>query len=78
MPTSFTGGPHYMIHHFQDAMAICRWYSYPDLFIIFACNPKWPEIIRFLNTADLKPEDRPDILCRMFKMKLDALIKDLK
>lgn len=78
MPASYTGGPRYMIQNFQDAMAICKWYSYPDLFITFTCNPKWPEITRFLNEKGLKSEDRPDILCRIFKMKLDHLIKNFK
>ncbi|XP_072066303.1 uncharacterized protein [Arachis hypogaea] len=33
---------------------------------------------RLLDPLHLKPVDRPDIVCRMFKMKLDMLIKDLK
>ncbi|KAL8470461.1 hypothetical protein ACS0TY_033083 [Phlomoides rotata] len=49
MSKSFIGGPRYMKQNFQDAMAICKWYSYPDLFITFTCNPKWPEISHFLN-----------------------------
>ena len=40
LPSSFTGGPRYMIHNYQDAMAICRWAGYPDLFLTFTCNPK--------------------------------------
>ncbi|KAL8503158.1 hypothetical protein ACS0TY_022050 [Phlomoides rotata] len=78
MPTSFTGGPRYMKQNFQDVMHICKWYSYPDLFITVTCNPKWPEISRFLHDKHLQSQDRPDILCRMFKMKLDALIHDLR
>ncbi|XP_024976242.1 uncharacterized protein LOC112514142 [Cynara cardunculus var. scolymus] len=42
------------------------------------CNPKWPEIRRFVKDTGLNPEDRSDILCRLFKIKLDALIKELK
>ncbi|KAJ9567832.1 hypothetical protein OSB04_003798 [Centaurea solstitialis] len=56
----------------------CKWYGYPDFFITVTCNPKWPEIKRFLKDTMVNPEDRPDILCRLFKMKLDALIKELK
>ncbi|XP_019168949.1 PREDICTED: uncharacterized protein LOC109164859 [Ipomoea nil] len=78
LPSSFTGGARYMIQNYQDAMAICRWVGYPDLFITFTCNPKWPEVQRFLNDRKLKPEDRPDIVCRVFKMKLDALIADCR
>ncbi|XP_019166702.1 PREDICTED: uncharacterized protein LOC109162455 [Ipomoea nil] len=59
-------------------MAICRWIGYPDLFITFTCNPKWPEVQRFLNDRSLKAEDRPDIICRLFKMKLDSLIADCR
>ncbi|XP_035837979.1 uncharacterized protein LOC110942640 [Helianthus annuus] len=32
----------------------------------------------FIGDSSIKPEDRPDILCRLFKMELDALIKDMK
>ncbi|KAL6579636.1 hypothetical protein OROMI_007660 [Orobanche minor] len=78
IPTSFTGGPRYMIQNHQYAMAICKWYSFPDLFITITCNPKWPEISRYLASVNSNPEDRPDIVCRVFKMKLDVLIKDLK
>ncbi|XP_019149843.1 PREDICTED: uncharacterized protein LOC109146643 [Ipomoea nil] len=78
LPSSFTGGARYMVQNYQDAMAICRWIGYPSLFITFTCNPKWPEIERFLQPRKLKAEDRPDIVCRVFKMKLNALIKDIK
>ncbi|KAL6586364.1 hypothetical protein OROMI_001352 [Orobanche minor] len=78
LPSSFTGGARYMIQNFQDAMAICRWAGYPSFFITFTCNPKWPEITRFVNKRGLRPEDRPDILCRVFKIKLDQLVNDLK
>ena len=48
LPASFTGGARYMIQNYQDAMAICAWAGYPDIFITFTCNPMWPEIIRHL------------------------------
>ncbi|XP_035836020.1 uncharacterized protein LOC110888601 [Helianthus annuus] len=78
LPSSFTGGSRYMMQNYLDAMALCRTYGYPDFFITITCNPKWPEIVRFIGDSSIKPEDRPDILCRLFKMKLDELIKDLK
>lgn len=40
LPSSFTGGPRYMIQHYQDAIAICRQLGPSDLFITFTCNPK--------------------------------------
>ncbi|KAK9074699.1 hypothetical protein SSX86_003017 [Deinandra increscens subsp. villosa] len=78
LPSSFTGGPRFMMQNFLDAMALCKWYGYPDLFITITCNPNWPEIRRCLEDTTIAPNDRPDILCRLFKMKLESLIKDLK
>ncbi|XP_022011537.1 uncharacterized protein LOC110911246 [Helianthus annuus] len=78
LPSSFTGGARYMMQNYLDAMSLCKWYGYPDFFITVTCNPKWPEIKRFLKDSNLSPEDRPDILSRLFKIKLNALIKDLK
>lgn len=40
LPSSVTGSPRYMVQNFQDAMTICGWAGYPDLFITFTCNPK--------------------------------------
>ncbi|KAL4626735.1 hypothetical protein ACB092_05G119100 [Castanea dentata] len=79
LPSSFTGSPRYMIENYQDAMAICRWAGYPDLFITFTCNTKWPEIDLFLSRKPgQKVEDRPDVIARVFKIKLDQLLYDLK
>nr|KAJ0194029.1 hypothetical protein LSAT_V11C800414390 [Lactuca sativa] len=78
LPSSFTGGARYMMQNYLDAMSLCKWFGYPDFFITVTCNPKWPEIKRFLADTTLNPEDRPDILSRLFKIKLNSLIKDLK
>ncbi|XP_028779075.1 uncharacterized protein LOC114735542 [Neltuma alba] len=78
LPSSFTGGARYMIHNYRDAMAICRWAGYPDIFLTFTCNPAWPEITRFCKKYNLSPSDRPDILTRMFNLKLAALMKCIK
>ncbi|XP_061372561.1 uncharacterized protein LOC133315030 [Gastrolobium bilobum] len=78
IPSSFTGGPRYKAENCKDAFAICRWAGYPHLFITITCNPKWPEITRFLKARNLNAEDRLDILCRVFKFKLDQLLHDLK
>ncbi|KAK9060084.1 hypothetical protein SSX86_020788 [Deinandra increscens subsp. villosa] len=78
LPSSFTGGARYMLQNYLDAMSICKWYGYPDFFITMTCNPKWPEMRRYLANTTLLPEDKPNILSRLFKMKLDSLITDLK
>ncbi|XP_021971962.1 uncharacterized protein LOC110867133 [Helianthus annuus] len=78
LPSLFTGGARFMQQNYLDAMALCKSYGYPDFFITITCNPKWPEVKRFLKDSTIKAEDRPDILCRLFKMKFDSIIKDLK
>ncbi|XP_076908504.1 uncharacterized protein LOC143565409 [Bidens hawaiensis] len=78
LSSSFIGGARYMMQNYLDAMTLCKWYGYPDFFITVTCNPKWPEVQRFLKDTSLNADDRPDILCRLFKIKLDSLIKDLK
>ncbi|XP_072087306.1 uncharacterized protein [Arachis hypogaea] len=78
LPASFTGSMRYMFNNCQDAMAICKKYEYPDLYITMTCNSSWQEIGRVNNPRNLKVEDRPNISCRVFKIKLDMIISDLK
>ncbi|CAN6876425.1 unnamed protein product [Brassica oleracea] len=60
-------------------MAICREYGNPDLFITMTANPNWREIKDHLDRyGGDSPNDRPDIECRVFKMKLDQLLEDFK
>nr|VDD24785.1 unnamed protein product [Brassica oleracea] len=77
IPSSFTGGPRYMHQMYLDAMSICKYFGFPDLFITFTCNPKWPELTRYFKKYNLKSEDRPDLCCRLFKIKLDSMMDDL-
>jgi hypothetical protein len=44
LPSSYVGGPRYMNQHFQDVIALARFYQGFDLFITFTCNVQWPEI----------------------------------
>ncbi|XP_076954306.1 uncharacterized protein LOC143628662 [Bidens hawaiensis] len=73
LPSSFTGGPRYMYKHYHDALAICRVYGNPQFFITFTCNVKWQEIVRYMTQfPSLKAQDRPDIVCRVFNLKVEA------
>ena len=76
LASSFTGGARYMNAKFQDAMRICGKFHKPDYFITMTCNPNWPEIQRELQPGQ-KPQDRPDVVARAFKRRLDKLMKDL-
>jgi hypothetical protein len=75
LPSGFVGSKRYMAQNYQDAMAICRSYGAPDLFVTFTCNPKWDEVADALRSeTGQKPADRPDIVSRVFKMKLDFFL----
>ncbi|KAH9536339.1 hypothetical protein CY35_17G102200 [Sphagnum magellanicum] len=76
LPSSFTVGPRHMVQNYQDAMAICRWAGCPDAFVTFTCNPQWLEIKKALLLGQ-RPQDRPDLVTRVFKIKLKELINDI-
>lgn len=78
LPSSFTGGYRYMQQNFQDSLALCKEYGHPNLFITFTCNPKWGEIQSSIQSSgSYDASVRPDIVARVFKMKLDAMIADI-
>ncbi|XP_074318720.1 uncharacterized protein LOC141655544 [Silene latifolia] len=76
VPPSFVEGGPYVRVNYLDTMTIYRWFGYPDLFITFTCNPKWLKITHFVSKRGLNPEDSPDILYRVLKIKLDELMID--
>ena len=76
LPSSFTGSPRQMFELYQDSMSIVRKYGKPDLFITFTCNPKWEEISSAL-LFNQKATDRPDLIVRVFRLKLRELLKDI-
>ena len=76
LPSSFTGSTRYMQQLYQDSMAIVREFGKPDLFVTVTCNPKWPEITNEL-LSNQNASDRPDIIARVFKLKLKAITNDL-
>jgi len=76
LPSSFIGGPRSMQQRYQDAMAIARYFGTVDLFITMTTNPDWVEIQRELLPGQTS-YDRPDLVARVFKMKLQQLLDDL-
>lgn len=73
-PSSFTGGEHYMFQNYEDSMTICSWVGYLNLLITFTCNQKCPKISRAIERHGLKYGNRPELICRVFKIKLDQLV----
>ncbi|GJE95688.1 ATP-dependent DNA helicase [Phanerochaete sordida] len=76
LPSSYIGGARHMHQIYQDSMAIARHYRKVDIFLTMTCNPAWDEILRELQPGQ-RPEDRPDLLSRVFKLKRDALLDDI-
>ncbi len=65
-----------MVQNYQNAKAICKWARCPDAFVTFTCNPQWPKIKRTLLPGH-QPQDRPNLVTRVFKIKLKELINDI-
>ncbi|XP_053101885.1 uncharacterized protein LOC128323190 [Hemicordylus capensis] len=76
LPSSFAGSPRNMLQNYQDALAIVRKYGKPDLFIKMTCNPNWSEIVENLEHGQAAAS-RPDLVARVFHLKLKSLIDDI-
>lgn len=76
LPSSFTGGPRYMKGKYSDAIAIVSRLGNPSFFLTFTCNPKWPEILQ--STQSNSSLNNPLVCARVFNLKLNELLKDLR
>ncbi|XP_021953640.1 uncharacterized protein LOC110850511 [Folsomia candida] len=76
LPSTFQASTRNMTQNYQDAMSMVRKFGKPDLFITMTCNPKWVEITENLKHGQ-KPENRPDLVSRVFNLKLKSLLDDL-
>ncbi|XP_027166384.1 uncharacterized protein LOC113766387 [Coffea eugenioides] len=72
LPASFIGGPRDMRRRYLDAMALVQKYGKPDIFLTMTRNPAWKEIQENLKYHE-KPQDRPDLLARVFRAKFEML-----
>jgi len=77
LPSLFTGGPCYMMQHYQDAITICHVMWPLDFFMTFTFNPSWPKITNELLPGQ-RSDDRPDLIARVFRIKLRQLFDDFK
>ena len=76
MPSSFIGGRRDMTQRYEDGMAIVLNGGKPDIFITKTCNPSWSEITSELLPFQT-PQDRPDLLTRIFRSKFEQLKDDV-
>ena len=72
LPASFIGGPRDMRRRFLDAMTLVQDDGKPDLFLTMTCNPQWSEITDNLKVGQ-NAQDRPDLVSRVFRAKLEDL-----
>ena len=76
LPSSYPGGPRAMQQSYLDAMALVRKYGRPDFFITMTANPNWPEIQQELRPGE-RSSDRPDLVARVFRLKMASLLDDI-
>lgn len=69
LPRTFPGGDRDVQARFLDAMTIVQRYGKPDYFVMMTCNPLWDEITNELLPGQT-PQDRPDVVSRVYRAKL--------
>ncbi|XP_074359741.1 uncharacterized protein LOC141699820 [Apium graveolens] len=79
LPAGYVGSKRYLQQNFQDALAVCRYIGHPDIFLTMTCNSLWDEIQKMMEYVPgcIAP-NCPDIVSRVFRLKLDQLMVDIK
>ena len=73
LPSCFLGSRAWISERVSDALAVCREMGKPSLFVTMTTNPNWPEIAEKLLPGQTAA-DRPVLVCRAFKGRLDRLM----
>ena len=76
LPSSHRGSPRDNVQRYCDAMAVVREHGKPSYFITMTCNAKWKEIVDSLPPG-MAAHQCPDLVSRVFSMKLKSLMHDL-
>lgn len=76
LPSSFTGSRRYQYQKYLDNMAIVAKFGLPSLFITMTANTEWTEIQTAL--AGQEAWERPDIVVRVFRLKMNQLLSELR
>jgi len=77
LPSSYLGGDRFMQQICQDSMTIVRQMGRLSLFITFTANLKGDEIVYELLPGQAA-NDRPDLVARVFHMKQQAMLQEIK
>jgi hypothetical protein len=73
---SFHGGRRHLRKLASNALVIASELEAPTVFITLTCNQTWPEIQEALLPGQTA-FDRPDVVCRVFKARLEAFLNNL-
>ncbi|XP_041007529.1 uncharacterized protein LOC121252111 [Juglans microcarpa x Juglans regia] len=57
-------------------MALVQRFGKPDIFLTMTCNPSWKEILDELGPQE-EAQNRPDLIARIFRAKLEELKDEL-
>jgi len=75
LPSSFVRGNRHFRELYADAMRLPAKFGGIDYFLTFTTNPSWPEIVE--NAAIANGMNSPDLYCRVFHLKMKALLTDI-
>lgn len=79
LPAGYVGSRRYMQENFQDALAVCHHVGHPDVFLTMTTNGLWDEIQKIMeHVPNCEVSNCPDIISRVFRLKLDQLTTDIK
>jgi len=77
LPSSFVHSPAWSAAKVSDCLALRKALGPVTLFITFTTNPNWPEI-RSELLPHQTPNDRPDLIVRVFQRYKSAFMKDIE
>ena len=75
LPSTFVRSYRYYRELYADAMRIPSSFGAIDYFVTFTTNPSWPEITE--NASLKNGMNSPDLYCRVFYLKMKALLYDI-
>ncbi|KAK9714009.1 hypothetical protein RND81_06G065300 [Saponaria officinalis] len=76
LPATCLGCGRDMHCRYLNSMVLVHLYGKPYIFLPITYNPRWPEIERELLPFE-EAQNRPDLIARIFRLKLIELIKDI-
>ena len=77
LPASVPGSPRHLRRLRVDALELARRRGAPTFFLTLTCNPRWSEIQAGLLPGQTAA-DRPDLVVRVFHLRLEKLMRYIK